>query len=219
VGGAESRINPLSMTRNCLFASLSKRNDAPAQASRPFDRQRDGFVVAEGGGVVLLEDLAHARKRGARIYAEVTGFGSAFDLRHDGRGVARAVRAALAQASLAPDDIDHVNAHGLSTIAGDRAEAQGIREVFGERAVPVFAAKSYFGNLGAGSGIVELALSLLGLQNGALPATLNYDQPDPACPVHVNRQRHVPAKPHFVKISLNEMGHSAAVVCRRWEGQ
>jgi 3-oxoacyl-[acyl-carrier-protein] synthase II len=219
VGGAESRVNPLTLTRNCLFAPLSKRNDAPEKASRPFDKHRDGFVVSEGAGVVLLEDLGHARKRGARIHAEMTGFGSAFDLRHDGRGVARALRAALAQAKVQPDDIDHVSAHGLSTVAGDRAEAQGIGEVFGSRRLPVFAAKSYFGNLGAGSGIVELALSILGLQSGKLPATLNYEEPDPACPIAVNRQPHVPSKAHFVKISLNEMGHCAAAVCRRWEGE
>jgi 3-oxoacyl-[acyl-carrier-protein] synthase II len=149
----------------------------------------------------------------------MTGFGSAFDLRHDGRGVARAIRVALAQANVAPDDIDHVNAHGLSTVAGDRVEAQGIREVFGQRPVPVFAAKSYFGNLGAGGGIVELGLSVLALQNGSLPASKNYEEPDPACPVAVNRQPHAPGKPHFVKLSLNEMGHCAAAVCRRWEGR
>jgi 3-oxoacyl-[acyl-carrier-protein] synthase II len=220
VGGAESRINPLSMARNSLFAPLSKNNAAPSKASRPFDKQRDGFVIGEGGGVVLLEDLEHARKRGARIYAEMTGFGAAFDLRQDGRGIGRAIRTALAQAQLAADDIDHVNAHGLSTVPCDRAEAQGIRDVFGTRPVPVFAAKSYFGNLGAGGGVVELGLSLLALSPGGfLPATLNYDEPDPACPVAVNRAAHAIVKPHFLKICLNDMGHCAAVVCRRWEGQ
>jgi 3-oxoacyl-[acyl-carrier-protein] synthase II len=219
VGGAENRVNPLGFTRNCLFAKLSKRNDAPEKASRPFDKKRDGMVIAEGGGVVFLEGLEHARKRGARIYAELTGFGSAFDLRQDGHGIARAIRAALAQANITRDDIDHVNAHGLSSLQADRAEAQGIREVFGPRQVPVFAAKSYFGNLGAGSSIVELGLSVLAQQSGSLPRTLNYEEPDPACPVAVNRQAHTIGKPHFLKISLNEMGQCAAAVCRRWEGQ
>jgi 3-oxoacyl-[acyl-carrier-protein] synthase II len=219
VGGAESKVNPLSFTRNCLFGPLSRRNDAPEKASRPFDKQRDGVVLGEGAGVVLLEDLAHAKKRGARIYGEMTGFGSAFDLRHDGRGIARALRAALAQANVAAEDIDHVSAHGLGTIDSDRAEAQAIHEVFGPRPVPVFAAKSYFGNLGAGSGIVELGLSLLGQANRSLPPTLNYEVPDPACPVAVNCQPHAIRQGHFVKISLNEMGQCAAVVCRQWEGQ
>src|SRR5439155_14807010 len=137
--------------------------------------------------------------------------------KQDGRGIARAIRAALTQANVAPDDIDHVNAHGLSTVDGDRTEAQAIREVFGPRPVPVFAAKSYFGNLGAGSGVAELALSLLGQAHGSLPATLNYDEPDPHCPVNVNRRPQAVQKPHFLKVGLNEMGHCAAVVCRRWE--
>jgi 3-oxoacyl-[acyl-carrier-protein] synthase II len=219
VGGAESKINPLSMARMCLFATLSKRNEAPAEASRPFDRRRDGFVASEGAGVLVVEDLEHAKKRGARIYAELTGFGSAFDRRHDGRGVARAVRAALDQAGIGPGDIDHVNAHGLGTPAADAWEAQGLREVFGDRPVPVFAAKSYLGSLGAGSGTTELALSLLACRHGSLPATRNYDEPDPACPVAVNRAPHAVGKGSFLKVGLNEAGQCAAVVCRRWEEQ
>jgi 3-oxoacyl-[acyl-carrier-protein] synthase II len=219
VGGAESKLNPTSFTRNCLFASLSRRNDSPAQACRPFDRDRDGFVIAEGGAVVLVEDLEHARKRGARILAELVGFGSAFDVRRDGRGVARAARTALETAGVAPEAIDHVNAQGLSTIAADRAEARAIRDVFGDRPVPVFAAKGHLGSMGAGSGVAELGLSLLALAEGAVPATLNYETPDAECPVWVNSQPHAIGKPYFLKLGFNEMGHCAAAVCRRWEGQ
>jgi 3-oxoacyl-[acyl-carrier-protein] synthase II len=219
VGGAESRINPLSMARMCLFAQLSKRNDTPAEASRPFDRQRDGYVIGEGAGVLAIEDLEHARKRGGRIYAEITGFGSAFDRQRDGRGLARAIRAALDRAGVRAGDIDHVNAHGLGTIEADVCEARALVEVFGVHAVPVFAAKSYVGNLGAGSGLSELALSILAVMKGTLPATRNYDEPDPACPVAVNGRPHSIARPHFLKVGFNEMGQCAAVVCRRWECQ
>ena len=160
VGGAESKINPLSFARNCLFAPLSKRNDAPEKASRPFEKNRDGMVLAEGGGVVIVEDLDHAKKRGARIYAEVVGFGAAF---HGfggaagGKAVDKAIHAALAQANLQSAAIDHVNAHGLSTIPGDTGEAEAIGGSVG-RNTPVFAAKSYLGNTGAGCGVIELAL-------------------------------------------------------------
>jgi 3-oxoacyl-[acyl-carrier-protein] synthase II len=219
VGGAESKVNPLTMTRMCLFATLSKRNDAPAQASRPFDRRRDGFVVGEGAGVLVVEDLHHAQKRGGPIYAEITGFGSAFDRQRDGRGLARAMRDAMTRAEVGPEDIDHVNANGLGTPLADVWEARALREVFGARPVPVFAAKSYLGSLGAGSGTTELALSILAGLHGTLPATRNHDEPDPACPVAVNRQPHTIAKPHFLKVGFNEMGQCAAVVCRRWEGQ
>jgi 3-oxoacyl-[acyl-carrier-protein] synthase II len=219
VGGAESKFNLLGWTRNCQFSGMSQRNESPTKASRPFDKERDGVVFGEGGGVVIAEDLEHARKRGARIYAEVVGFGAAFDGRRDGRGLARAIRTALTQASMAADAVDHVNAHGNSTPHGDRREAQALREVFGSRPVPVFAAKSYFGDLGAGSGAVELALGLLAQQAGTLPSTLNYEHPDPACPVAVNRTPHAIQKPCFLKTGFNDMGQCAAVLVRRWEGQ
>src|SRR5262249_45958162 len=119
VGGAESKINPLSMVRQCLFEPLSRRNDSPQAACRPFDRRRDGMVLGEGAAVFALEDLEHARRRGARVYAEMVGFGAAFDLRQNGDGLARAVQAALADAGISPGDVDHVNAHGLSTRQAD----------------------------------------------------------------------------------------------------
>jgi 3-oxoacyl-[acyl-carrier-protein] synthase II len=220
VGGAESKINPLSLARQCLFEPLSKRNDAPEKACRPFDRRRDGLVLGEGAAVLVLEDLEHARKRGARIYAEVVGFGAAFDRRKTGAGLARAVRAALADAAIGPEDIDHINAHGLSSVEGDAWEARGLEEVFGNRRepVPVFAAKSYLGNLGAGSGTTELAASVVAMQHGAVPATLNYEEPDPACPVHVTAGEPRPMKrPHVLKVNFTPMGQCAAVVVRKWE--
>ncbi|MFO0964227.1 MAG: beta-ketoacyl-[acyl-carrier-protein] synthase family protein [Gemmataceae bacterium] len=218
VGGAESKINPLSLVRQCLFGHLSRRNDAPEKASRPFDRWRDGFVIGEGAGVLAVEDLEHAQKRGATIYGELLGFGAAFDRGLTGAGLARAIQAALRQAGVTPDDIDHVNAHGLSSIHGDIWEARGLRQLFGERPVPVFSVKSFIGNLGAGGGLTELAASLLAARNNLLPRPLNYDEPDPACPVKVEREPRPFKKPCFLKISMTEMGQAAAVVCRRWDG-
>lgn len=217
VGGADSRLNPLSLVRQCLYQTLSKRNDDPARACRPFDKQRDGVVIGEGGSVLVLEDLAHATRRGAKIYAEVVGFGSSFDRRKDGKGIARAVRAALKEAEITPADLDHVNAHGFSTIDTDVWEARGLTEALGND-VPVLAAKSYFGNLGAGGATTELTASLLGVSHGTVPATLNYEEPDPACPVQVIAGAARPLhKPYFLKVSFTDMGQCAAVVCKKWQ--
>jgi 3-oxoacyl-[acyl-carrier-protein] synthase II len=219
VGGADSKISPLGLVRQTLFQPLSRRNDSPEAACRPFDRDRDGLVIGEGAGVFALEELEHARRRGARIYAEVAGFGASFDRDRTGKGLAVAIRAALADAGIGPEDIDHVNAQGLSTVEADRWEARGIQEVFGRcsPAVPVFAAKSYFGNLGAASGPAELAASLLALDQGQLPATLNYEHPDPGCPVTVLPRQQPVSRSHVLKISFTEMGQCAAVVCRKWQ--
>lgn len=213
VGGADSKVNPLSMVRQSLFGRMSKRNETPEAAVRPFDRNRDGYVIGEGAGVLVVEDLEHARRRGARIYGEVLGFGAAFDRGMTGTGVARALRAALAQANLGPDDIDHVNAHGLGSLSLDVGEAQGIAEVFGAR-TPVWTIKSTIGHLGAGGGTTELAASLLAVQHGTLPATRNYQTPDPACPVAVQREPRPVRTPVFIKLGFTEMGQVAAVVVR-----
>jgi 3-oxoacyl-[acyl-carrier-protein] synthase II len=219
VGGADSKINPLSMVRQCMFGMLSRRNEAPEKASRPFDRCRDGLVVGEGAAVLCLEDLEHARRRGAKIYGEVVGFGAAFDRERSGVGVARAVRVALAEAGVDVEEIDHINAHGLSGIEADVAEARALNDVFGDRSQPptVFAAKSYFGNLGAGSATSELIASLLALHHGLVPATLNYEEPDSHCRVAVLREPRPLARPYFVKVGFTEMGQCGAVVCRRWQ--
>jgi 3-oxoacyl-[acyl-carrier-protein] synthase II len=216
VGGAESKMNVLSLARQCLFEALSKRNDAPEKACRPFDRGRDGIVIGEGGTVLVVEDLEHARRRGADIFAELVGFGSAFDPRISG-GVTRAVRAALNEAGVGVEDIDHVNAHGIGTPNSDVAEAKGLYAVFGDK-VPVSAFKSYMGNLGAGGSLTELAASVLALRHGVVPPTLNYEVPDPDCPVRVTAGRARPVEKRFVvKTAFTEMGQCAAVVLRKWE--
>jgi 3-oxoacyl-[acyl-carrier-protein] synthase II len=218
VGGADSKMNPLSMVRQCLFGHLSKHNEPPEKACRPFERRRDGIVFGEGAGVLAVEDLGHAQERGATIYGEVLGFGAAFDRGCSGQGLARAIRAALTQAKVTADDIGHINAHGLSSVRVDAWEAQGIREVFGDRKTPVWAAKSYFGNMGSGGPIVEIAGSLLALKHGLLPATLNYEEADSLCPIPVNRVSQPLTNPLFLKVAFTEMGQCGAVVCRKWEG-
>jgi 3-oxoacyl-[acyl-carrier-protein] synthase II len=220
VGGAESKINPLSMVRQCLFEHLSKRNEEPHRACRPFDRSRDGLVLGEGAGVFILEDLEHARRRGARIYAEIIGFGAAFDPELRGDGLARALHAALAEAGIGPDEVDHVNAHGLSTPISDAWEARNLQMIFGNCSprVPVFAAKSYIGNLGAGGSTTELAVSVLAMSsNNPVPPTLNYEQADPECPIAVmsNEPRSM-TRPYVVKVSFTQMGQCGALVVRQW---
>jgi 3-oxoacyl-[acyl-carrier-protein] synthase II len=175
-------------------------------------------VLGEGAGVFVMEELEHARKRGARIYAEVVGFGTAFDPKGDGSGLARAIRAALAEAGIGPDAIDHVNANGLASRAADVAEAQGLQAVFGKQPAPVFAAKSYTGNLGAGASTAELVASVLGLEHGMVPATLNYDEPDPECPVSVLTAPRAVSRPYVLKVSFTEMGQCAALVLRKFDG-
>ncbi len=214
VGGADSKLNPLSMVRQCVFGHLSKRNEPAAAACRPFERNRDGAVLGEGATVLGVEDLEYALGRGAPIYGEITGFGAAFDPGCKGQGLARAIRAALNQAGVKPEDIGHVNAHGLSSVEADAWEARALREVFGERQVPVLAAKSYFGNMGSGSPLAECAVSLLAVQHGILPATLNYIEPDPKCPLAVGKSNQPLTNPVFLKISFTEMGQCAAAVLR-----
>jgi 3-oxoacyl-[acyl-carrier-protein] synthase II len=218
VGGADAKVNPITLIRQCLFSPLSQRNAEPTRASRPFDRARDGLVLGEGAGVLVLEDLAHARKRGARIYAEVFGNAGGFDPDRSGRALGRTIRLALERAGVGPEQLDHVNAHGYSTPDGDAWEARGLRAAFGESTPPVFAPKSYFGNLGPAGGLVEAAASLLAQVHGEMPATLNYEEPDPDCSVPVAAQARPVAWPCFLKVSCTEMGQCAAVVLRRWEG-
>lgn len=215
VGGTDSKINPLSMMRQNLFKHLSQRH-APDKACRPFEKNRDGIVAGEGAGVLCVEDLHHAQRRGAPIVAELVGFGAAFDHGRTGRGLARAIRTALQQAGVQPDDVDHVNAHALGSPTTDVWEAQGIHEVFGQ-STPVWAVKSYTGSMGAGGPLAELSASLLALQHGSLPATLNYDEPDPACRVAVQRQARPTTKPYVLKVSYTELGQCAAVLCRKWD--
>jgi 3-oxoacyl-[acyl-carrier-protein] synthase II len=217
VGSSEGRLNPITLSRYNLFLQLSRRNDDPTHAVRPFDATRDGSVYGEGSAVFTLEELGHARARGATVLAEVVGWAMGVDRGNRGPGLSRVIRNALSAAGVQPKDVDHVNAHGTGTTAGDAFEARGIAEVFG-RAVAVFAPLSRFGNLGAASGLMELACSVLALKHGLLPATLNHQQPDPACPVAVHTGAPRPVtKPYVVKVSYTALGQCAVTVVKKWE--
>jgi 3-oxoacyl-[acyl-carrier-protein] synthase II len=218
-GGGDSRLNPLSMARLCLFAPVSRRNQAPEEACRPFDRDRDGLVPGEGSAILVLETEKHAQQRGARIYAEIVGFACGFDPRRSGEVLAEVIGQALQRAGISPEDIDHINAHGYSTRQDDIWESAGLARIFGRNnpRVPVFAAKSYWGNLGAAGSVAELAISLLAFQRGLLPPTRNYREPDPDCPIHVLAGRwHEPRSDYFLKVAIGERGHCAAAVFRRF---
>jgi 3-oxoacyl-[acyl-carrier-protein] synthase II len=217
VGGSEGRISPITLARYNLVLQLSRRNDDPAGALRPFDLTRDGGVYSEGAAALTLEDLDHARNRGAKILGEVAGWALGFDRDCKGPGLARVIRNALAAAGIQSKDVDHVNAHGTGTTVGDAFEARGIAEVFG-RDTQVFAPSSLFGNVGAPSGLMELACSVLALHHGQLPGTRNYQTPDPACPVAVHAGAPRPVtKPYAVKVSYTRVGQCAAAVVKRWE--
>ena len=214
-GGASSRLHPLDWARSCLMDELSHRTDAPEQAPRPFDAQRDGQVRGEGAAVVTLETRRHAEARGAKILARIAGWGAACtppaNGQPNGEAVKIAVRKALAAAKLKPQDVGHVNAHGDSTLAGDRVEAQALAEVL--PGVPVTALKSYFGNLLAGGGAVELVGSLVALAQGAVPPTRNFEQPDPQCPIEVVRDRWLPSdRPTAVLVNQTPFGQAVALV-------
>jgi 3-oxoacyl-[acyl-carrier-protein] synthase II len=217
-GGADTRTNPLTLVRYYLFSQLSTRNDEPAQACRPFDAARDGQVLGEGAGVLVLETLDHARRRRARINAEVLGFASGFDSGRAGNGLARVIRSALAAAGIAPQDLDHVNAHAPATRDDDAWEARGLAEALGAHAVPVVAFKSYFGNLGPGAGATELAASVVSLADGTLPAMLNFTASAADCPVRVVHTPRPIERPTFLKVSCTERGQCAAMVLRHWTG-
>lgn len=186
-GGFDCGVTPLGLASFSAARSLSTRNDDPQAASRPFDAGRDGFVLAEGGAVLVLEELEHARSRGARIYAELAGYGASADAYHitapvpDGNGARRSMQQALDRAQLDPGAIGYINAHGTSTELGDIAETSAIKQVFGARVPPISSTKSMTGHLLGGAGALEAVISVLALANGVLPPTINYEEPDPAC--------------------------------------
>jgi 3-oxoacyl-[acyl-carrier-protein] synthase II len=188
-GGSHSMIHPLGVTGFNRLTALSQRNDSPRTASRPFDLTRDGFVLGEGAGIMVLEELGHAKKRGATIYAELTGYGTTADAYRmtdphpEGRGAIRCMADALADAGLKPEQVGYINAHGTSTQANDATETAAIKAVFGEHAyrVPVSSSKSMLGHLIAAAGVVELVISVMALRKGVLPPTINYQTPDPDC--------------------------------------
>ena len=188
-GGAEAIIIPLTIAGFCQMKAMSTRNDEPTKASRPFDAERDGFVAGEGGGLVVLESLEHARRRDARIYAEVVGYGMTGDAHHmtapdpEGDGAARAMTAALKDAALEPQAVNYINAHGTSTPYNDKFETIAIKRVFGEHAkrLPVSSTKSMTGHLLGAAGGIEAVATTLTIYRGVLPPTINYEKPDPEC--------------------------------------
>jgi 3-oxoacyl-[acyl-carrier-protein] synthase II len=224
-GGTEAAITPLSVAGFASARALSCRNDDPARASRPFDRDRDGFVLGEGAGVVVLEELETARRRGARIYAEIIGYAMNADAYHitappdDGEGAVRCMELAIKDAGISKDEVDHINAHATSTMA-DAIETQAIKRVFGERAyrIPVSATKSMTGHLLGGAGGVEAVFCVLTLHRGVIPPTINLEHPDPACDLDYvrNRAREAPVTA-VLKNSFGFGGVNACLVFTRPE--
>jgi 3-oxoacyl-[acyl-carrier-protein] synthase II len=214
-GGTGARVHPVIWVRSKLMP-VTYRTDDPAKLSRPFDADRGGFVNGEGAAALVIESRRHAEARGAKIWARVAGYASAFESPVVGRpttggATERAIVGALKSAQLAAREIGHVNAHGLSTIDDDRAEALAIRGLLGD--VPVTAPKSFFGNLGAGTGAVEMVASVLALDAGEVPRTMNYDTPDPACPINVIRGEPLRgAAPTALLLNQSSTGQSVALV-------
>ena len=188
-GGVEAALSPAFVESYIALRGLSQRNDEPERASRPFDRDRDGFVIAEGGAVLVLETLEHAKRRGATILAELSGFGMTSDAYHmtaphpEGKGAALAIRQALKSARISPEDVDYVSAHGTGTPLNDPVETKAIKTALGERAysVPISSIKSMIGHAIAGAGALEAVVSVLAIQKGVIPPTINLDNPDPEC--------------------------------------
>jgi 3-oxoacyl-[acyl-carrier-protein] synthase II len=225
-GGAHSMIHPLGVTGFNLLTALSQRNDAPQKASRPFDLTRDGFVLGEGAGMVVLEELEHAKKRKATIYAELVGYGTTADAYRvtdshpDGRGAVACVRGALKDSGLPVDAIGYINAHGTSTQVNDRAESLAVKQVFGEEAfrIPISSSKSMLGHLICAAGVVELIISIMSMRNGILPPTINYENPDPDCDLdyipNVAREKRVD---HILSNSFGFGGQNISLIASRFK--
>lgn len=220
-GGSEAAITPMGLSGFARMSALSTRNDDPQRASRPFDRDRDGFVIAEGAGMVVLEEYEFARRRGATILAEVLGYGVSADGNHmtapdpEGRGAAYAMSFALRDARLNPDDISYINAHGTSTPLGDKAETVAIKKVFNSHAlqVPVSSTKSQLGHLLGASGGVEFVVGVLSLLNQMMPPTINIENPDPECDLdYVPNEPRSKALRHVMSNSFGFGGHNACLV-------
>lgn len=221
-GGFDCGVTPLGLAGFCAARSLSTRNDDPQTASRPFDADRDGFVMGEGGGILVLEELEHARARGARIYAELAGYGASADAYHltapapDGDGARRAMLAALERAGMNASEIDYINAHGTSTELGDAAETGAVKAVFGSDAPPVSSTKSMSGHLLGGAGALEAVICVRAMTDGLLPPTINYATPDPACDLDYVPNEARPASPAAVMSnSFGFGGHNATLIFRR----
>lgn len=224
-GGSHSMIHPFGVTGFNLLTALSQRNDNPQKASRPFDLNRDGFVLGEGAGMLVFEELEHAQKRGATIYAELTGFGTTGDAYRmtdphpEGRGAVLCMKMALAEAGIAPSDVGYINAHGTSTHANDSAETAAIKGSLGEFAykTPVSSVKSMLGHLIAAGGAVELITSILAMRNGVLPPTINYETPDPDCDLDYvpNQAREKAGIQHVLSNSFGFGGQNITLIASR----
>jgi 3-oxoacyl-[acyl-carrier-protein] synthase II len=225
-GGTEAAITPLGIGGFCAARALSTRNDDPQHSSRPFDKDRDGFVMGEGSGVVVIESLEHALKRGAHIYAELSGYGMSGDAYHitspspDGEGATRAMKMALADAGLKPEDVDHVNAHGTSTELNDKFETMAIKSAFGEHAkkLAVSSNKSMFGHLLGAAGGVEFIAMTLTIANDIVPPTMNYQTPDPNCDLDYvpNKARKMVVRA-AISNSLGFGGHNAVLAAKKYK--
>ena len=227
-GGTEATITPMGVGGFAAMRALSTRNDDPAHASRPFDATRDGFVVGEGSGIVILESLEHAQKRNAPIFAEIVGYGMSGDAYHitqpaeNGDGAFRVMRAALKDAKLDPSVIGYLNAHGTSTPIGDAIETTAIKRLFGDRAkqVPVSSTKSMTGHLLGGAGGLEAGISVLALRDQILPPTINYQTPDPVCDLdYVPNTARKASVEYALSNSFGFGGTNAALIFRLWDGK
>jgi len=226
-GGTEGAVTPMGIGGFCALKSLSMRNDEPERASRPFDAQRDGFVMGEGAGVVVLEELEHARRRRARIYAEIAGFGMSGDAYHitapdpSGDGCVRAMVAALQDAGMKPEDIDYINAHGTSTWLNDKIETLALKQTFGDHArkVPISSTKSMTGHLLGAAGGVEFIVCSQAIQHGVVPPTINLEHKDPECDLDYvpNAARHVKVRT-AISNALGFGGHNATLIVKEFKG-
>ncbi len=225
-GGSEASICAMAMSSFCVLRALSQRNDEPTRASRPFDRERDGMVPAEGSAILVLESLSHAKRRNAPILAEIVGYGASSDAHHvvaphpEGAGAAKAMRLALRDAGLSTDDIDYINAHGTSTPLGDTSETVAIKKVFGDRAckLPVSSTKSMIGHAMGASGAIEALVSVLSIRDGIVHPTVNYETPDPECDLDYvpNVARETPVRT-VMSNSFAFGGHNTVLIFRRFE--
>ena len=227
-GGSEAAVTPMGIGGFAAMRALSTRNNEPERASRPFDADRDGFVVGEGAGVLILESLELAQRRGANILAEIVGYGMSGDAYHitqpaeGGDGGYRVSLAAIKDARITPDDVSYVNAHGTSTPMGDGIETSALKRVFGERAkkVPISSTKSMTGHLLGGAGGLEAGISVLALRDQNLPPTINYETPDPACDLDYIPNHARKAEVHYVlSNSFGFGGTNASLIFKRWDGR
>lgn len=225
-GGAEASITPLSMAGFCSMKAMSTFNEDPKKASRPFDLNRDGFVMGEGSGIIILEDLEHALKRGAKIYAEIVGYGMSSDAYHitapdpDGKGAARAMENAIKDAGITYDKIDYINAHGTSTPLNDKYETMAIKSIFKEHAkeLCVSSTKSMTGHLLGAAGGIEAIACILAIQDGIIPPTINYESPDPECDLNYVPNKCYQKGIHYtLSNSLGFGGHNASIIFKKYE--